>query len=69
MPAPKIVRLHRHAGTLRTVHVAFVLTLCERVPVDVVKLVVQDILFQAGASDRAVQSVTVVAFTPPTQEG
>lgn len=62
---PAAAAPHRHVGRVRLLHVAFVLTACEGVAVDAVRLAVQGFLFDIGAGPRAVRSVTVAALPAP----
>jgi hypothetical protein len=61
----KIMKLHRHTGRTRVVHVGFCVSVCDRIPTDLVKRAVQSLLLDAGASPRAIASVTASAV--PTE--
>lgn len=52
---------------MRQLHVAFLLTVCERVTLDGTRAAVQQLLRDAGASDGAIKSVIVAAV--PTKGG
>ena len=56
---------HVHRPPVRQVHVAFILTTCRDAPVDVVRLAVQTMLLDVGASRRAIESVTVTCLPAP----